>query len=572
MAFKNQIKNVNFDSAEDTKISTANDFEPIKEVKYIKNDNNEGSFNNFNWLIPLQSQGGNNPILDSISKDAIKNTFVEQQIIRLPSDTEPFQTFEKTYFSHIGVVLYKLNVDRSTGKLVADFAEAYTGSIFPSAGNDYIGDKINERSNLVRFYANNSIAETVLVDGNQVKYPLYIMPGETISFGLNSKEFEKTISFNDISKALDISFEKMGNPLSNVLDIICDAGLSTIAQFISVEKGGAGGDDDDQDVEGENIDFSSKSKTKPKFITSRDGNGNGDANKNKEFDINIIKYGDTFSDDNTSQWLTIVNKYKAFAESRRKDCVFITETPRHFSLIGNEKIADKEMNRGISELITDKINYISGINSSYGWGYAPWFKTADAFSGKTMWMPSSPYGAATYITTRRLFNVWDAPAGMTRGGISVSDLSFEPDLRTRDVLYSHNWNYALKYTNGGTVLEGQKTFQLRPSALDRINVRSLFLYIKRRVFEIAQYFIYEPNTGYTRQQFVDTVTPFLEGIKAAGGVYDYKLIADESINTSDVIDNQEFRVRILLKPTKTMEFILIELVATRTGANFEEIF
>jgi phage tail sheath protein FI len=187
-------------------------------------------------------------------------------------------------------------------------------------------------------------------------------------------------------------------------------------------------------------------------------------------------------------------------------------------------------------------------------------------------MPETTKAAAIYVRNDRLGNVWDAPAGLNRGIIyGVSDLSFNPKDKEADQLYTKSFNYAKQYPLDGFILEGQKTSQTKPSAFDRVNVRRLFLRLERAVYQAARYFVMEPNNTFTRQRLVDTIEPIFRNVKSQGGMYDYKIICDESNNTPEVIDANELRVSLLIKPVRVCEYLLIDFLATRTDANFEEL-
>ena len=211
-----------------------------------------------------------------------------------------------------------------------------------------------------------------------------------------------------------------------------------------------------------------------------------------------------------------------------------------------------------------------GLNTSYGAGYLDWFQIADEFSGDLFWCPPSIKAMGSYIYTDLNFNYWDAPAGLTRGIVAAVDVAFSPTPKQAGAIYEKNWNYAINYPTDGIVLEGQKTFQVRPSAFDRVNVRRLFLRLERAAYRVARYFVYEGNTAYTRQRLVDALDPYFKAAKVGGGLYDYRIRCDETINTPTVIDNNEMRVQIGIKPVKTAEFILIDFIALTTGGSFEE--
>lgn len=211
------------------------------------------------------------------------------------------------------------------------------------------------------------------------------------------------------------------------------------------------------------------------------------------------------------------------------------------------------------------------MNTNYGAGYLDWFQIADEFTGDLFWCPPSIKAMGVYINTDVNFEYWDAPAGLNRGVVAALDTAFSPTSKQAGSIYTKNWNYAINYPYDGIVLEGQKTFQVKPSAFDRVNVRRLFLRLERQTNKVARYFVYEGNTAYTRQRLIDTLDPIFYQAKVGGGLYDYKIICDESINTPNVIDNNELRVKIGLKPVKSAEFILVDFVALGTGSSWSEM-
>ena len=138
-------------------------------------------------------------------------------------------------------------------------------------------------------------------------------------------------------------------------------------------------------------------------------------------------------------------------------------------------------------------------------------------------------------------------------------------------MYEKNLNYAVNYPDDGIILEGQKTTQVKPSALDRVNVRRLMCRLERATAQVAKYFLYEGNTAYTRQRVVDAIEPYYKEAKLGGGLYDYKIVCDESNNTPTSIDRNELHISIGVKPVKAIEFIEIAFYIGSTGASWEEI-
>ena len=252
--------------------------------------------------------------------------------------------------------------------------------------------------------------------------------------------------------------------------------------------------------------------------------------------------------------------------------MFIADAPRPMVLQGEKKIVrPSKPTNSIDANILPRIKWITGLNTNYGAGYLDWFQVADEFSGDFFWCPPSIKAMGVYINTDLNFNYWDAPAGLNRGVVPAVDVAFSPTPKQAGSIYEKNWNYAINYPQDGIVLEGQKTFQVKPSAFDRVNVRRLFLRLERQTYKVARYFVYEGNTAYTRQRLIDMLDPIFKAAKVGGGVYDYKIICDESINTPTVIDNNELRVKIGIKPVKSAEFILIDFIALSTGGSFSEM-
>lgn len=558
MAIASEISNVNMDTTDEKEISTVvNVFEPLNEIEYIsaissyKNEKNETVFEqpetdssaiSSYWGIGANTYPKGNT-LNSISKMASQffpAVTYSSQVNAQVGDNGTFP-FDHSLFSYIGIVVFKVLVDRGSGCLTVEPIEAFAGSLLREArdlrtnASTFIENVVNTTSNYISIYVSESIAdqdadnEESLLSKEKL---LYATPSKGVILGLPPSSLEKEIAATTITDTMDKVFKSQSNILGTTIDVVVDAGLSTIYECV---KG-------------------TQLEAKELQILKQQGE-----------ELNNPKQG-------WSGWRNIVKELKQFCEGR-KDCTFVCDSPRFMTLRNQRKIVNpNDMSKTVADDILPKIKLISGINTSYGWGYTTWFKIGDAADGTAFWCPPSIFGAAAYIDTRTRWHTWDAPAGMTRGVVSVDDTSFEPDLNARNVIYSNGWNYALTdIQNGITTLEGQKTFQSYTSAFDRINVRSLFLDLERRVFKIARNYIYEPNTADTRQQFVDNITPIFSSTKAQGGCYDYKIICDETLNTPQVIDNNELRVRIGVQPTKTIEFILMEFVASRTGSDWSEL-
>jgi phage tail sheath protein FI len=167
---------------------------------------------------------------------------------------------------------------------------------------------------------------------------------------------------------------------------------------------------------------------------------------------------------------------------------------------------------------------------------------------------------------------WFSPAGQQRGVLNNAvKLAYNPDKSQRDELYSARVNPIITQNGIGTLLFGDKTALGYPSAFDRINVRRLFLTVEQALQRLADAQLFELNDEITRANFLNVVNPYLRDIEAKRGLYGYLVVCDETNNTPEIIDNNEFRADIYLKPTKSINYVTLTFVATRTGVSFDEV-
>lgn len=221
------------------------------------------------------------------------------------------------------------------------------------------------------------------------------------------------------------------------------------------------------------------------------------------------------------------------------------------------------------DAIANAINAAVGRNTSYGAMYYPWVQISDADLGRYVWLPPSVAVAGVIAFNDYVEHPWYAPAGLNRGGIDRATQAERKIVRAdRDALYRNNVNPIATFPREGMVIYGQKTLQKKRSALDRVNVRRLLIAAKKFIASASQYLLFEQNTQETRVKFLGIVEPFLEDIRRNQGLYDFKVIMDESNNTPDVIDRNELRGAIYLKPTRTVEYIILDFYVMPTGAVF----
>ncbi len=213
----------------------------------------------------------------------------------------------------------------------------------------------------------------------------------------------------------------------------------------------------------------------------------------------------------------------------------------------------------------------SAINSSYGALYWGWIRVFDQFSSNEMWIPPSGHIAAVFSRTARDAEQWFAPAGLRRGRLLTAlDVEYSPTQGERDLLYGSGnaVNAIVKFPQDGIVVWGQRTLQRTQSALDRVNVRMLLIFIKKNLTRLLRNYIFEPNDKILWKQVLATVEPFLADIQARRGLQAYRVIIDETNNTPERIDRNELWVSVFLKPTRTVEFVVLNLAVLRTGASF----
>lgn len=271
-------------------------------------------------------------------------------------------------------------------------------------------------------------------------------------------------------------------------------------------------------------------------------------------------------------YTTVFNVFDNFASNVRKDHMFISDPIRQLIVLGrNSKVlpqADKNWSQHVFSPLRHQFEL---TNTSYAAMYANWARVNDRYSNENVWIPSSGVVASEYAKTDRDRNVWWAPAGFTRGVLSVDDIVLTPNQKQRDDLYKFNLNPVTFFARDGIVIFGQKTLQKAPGVFDRVNVRRLFLQLEKQTKAVAKYYVFEPNTLYTRTRLVDDLRPYFEQAKNDQGLYDYLIVCDERNNTPDVIDANELVVDIYIKPVRVAEFILVNFRATRTSTNFAEL-
>lgn len=448
------------------------------------------------------------------------------------------------YQDHLSLGVFRIRRSTADSSLLSLAAtEKYLGSfdsnrkqVSPTGGiltTSFIEDKINEFSPTIKIVVNPSISKNFDWTANSTS-PTSRVTVENGAKGLfpigvyvpDSRAIESTKVIGNVPGKLNKVLRTIETVENSVVDVLIDGGLSTIYSVTEYAQTSSFNDE-------------------------------------------------TFVDSPSSvqlNWQSVINELVNFAQNTRKDCVTIIDPSRSIFVTGRDtKVIESDSKTFTQDIYNHLKSSVGTFESNYATTYGNWVKSADVFTGRNIWMPFSGYAAAVYARSDAAANAWSAPAGLTRGVFNVLDIAFNPNQKQRDRLYEISVNPVVFFTNEGYSIMGQKTVQTRPTAFDRINVRRLFLTLERAVQRSLKYFVFEPNTDFTRNRLKNTITPIFEYAKNTEGLYDYLIVCDERNNTPDAIDNNELIVDIYLKPVRTAEFILVNFIATRTGQNFQEL-
>ena len=232
-----------------------------------------------------------------------------------------------------------------------------------------------------------------------------------------------------------------------------------------------------------------------------------------------------------------------------------------------------EDSQGSSSPATDVLAWANGVSSS---SYAVIDSGAvyvyDKYNDTFRWIGAGGHLAGLCANSDNVADSWFSPAGVNRGQLlGVSKLAYNPVKADRDALYKARVNPIVSLPGQGTILFGDKTALSRPSAFDRINVRRLFITLEKAISVAAKAQLFEFNDEFTRAQFLNLVEPFLRDVKGRRGITDFKVICDATNNTSQVIDSNSFVADIFIKPARSINYITLNFVATRSGVEFSEI-
>jgi phage tail sheath protein FI len=270
------------------------------------------------------------------------------------------------------------------------------------------------------------------------------------------------------------------------------------------------------------------------------------------YDISLIPMGPVTN-------VGTVNAVIAIAETRRDAMVFVS--PPYADVVNTTNQATK---------ITDYRNSLT--SSSYAVIDSGWKYQYDRYNDKYRYVPLNGDIAGLAARTDYVADPWFSPAGYNRGVIkNVVKLAYSPSKTDRDTLYKKGVNPVVTFPGQGTLLFGDKTLLARPSAFDRINVRRLFIVLEKAIATASKFQLFEFNDAFTRAQFRNLIEPFLRDVQGRRGITDFRVICDETNNTAEIIDRNEFVADIFIKPARAINFIQLNFIATRSGVSFEEV-
>ena len=279
----------------------------------------------------------------------------------------------------------------------------------------------------------------------------------------------------------------------------------------------------------------------------------------EDIDVSLILQGKSRGASNTAQLANYL--IDNIAESR-KDCVVFISPDKD----------DVVNNVGKTE-VTDVVGFRNALTStSYAVMDSGYKYQYDKYNDVYRYIPLNGDIAGLAVRTDNVRDPWYSPAGFNRGQIkNIIKLAYNPAKADRDILYKSDVNPVCIFPGQGTVLFGDKTVLGKPSAFDRINVRRLFIVLEKAIATAAKFTLFEFNDDFTRAQFRNLVEPFLRDVQGRRGIYDFKVVCDETNNTGDVIDRNEFIGDIYVKPARSINFIQLNFVAVRTGVEFSEV-
>ena len=294
-----------------------------------------------------------------------------------------------------------------------------------------------------------------------------------------------------------------------------------------------------------------------------------------EIDVRILIGGASLFSNSSASDVATISAYMNNIAATRKDCIAILDVPYDYINSATDTVTYRSGT--FSAESEDQAGAAFTVNSSYSALYAPWVKINDSYSDQIILVPPSGYVASQIAYTDSVAYPWNAPAGDTRGVLNVLGVSKIYSSSDRDTLYQAGVNPIQLFRGAGVEIWGQKTLQKKTTALDRVNVRRLLIVLEKSITIALRQFLFEPNLPLTRFRIGGIINQYLAGLSAQGaftpqnGDSGFMLICNSQNNTPQVIDNNELRVDIFIRPVHCAEFIRLQTIVTTTGASFNEL-
>ena len=430
------------------------------------------------------------------------------------------------------------------GKFTIEILEAFNGSIYSdsidqaSQESNFIGEIINSNSAYISYYGrpikrpiDSEYAQertTILVTGME---PYKLSWYQADGIGLTKSIVPTTTEGVDYAGTiLKQAFDKVKNNIKYVFRDCYDFGLSSVVTGYDIKK----------------------------------ENTYNPINTVSPSQLPLVP---------AVQWQKIVRAFANFCQYKHKLSMFHADAPRQLVLNGNLSLIDDLRKNPEDVFKATTLQKLAIKNSTYMETNTQWYEIFNNFNYTKMWAPSSIFLAGNITRNDIQGNIWDAPAGHKYGVVSnVYRPAFNPSFEVQDALYLQCLNYGVAWPTGIITIEGQKTNYGEKSALNRINVRRLMIWMERYAQDQSAQFIYEPNNQITRDNYKAVLDLEYSRIKALGGITDYQVVCSaEANNPPAVVDDNEMRVTIKVIPTRTTEYILANFVICKTGTNLEEV-
>jgi len=563
--------------ADNTNLNPNTNFTAANNLYSIAQDNGLGAAATYT-TVPATRYAGSFQ-LSSVYTD--NSGSISQVIENIPQ--YDISVFGNGGFNDLGILsVFKVRTSpfgTNPYQLTYNLAEGYATSFYSNRTiqdvnggapqNDFVQNVVNNKSANISVLVNPNISNNTAwldANGNAVKsvriitqsiYSAtsslsggatgYFAADNLYPLGVYSPSLNTTTNkvIGNVTGKLQTALNLAANADVYNIDVVADAGLSTIAAYSPSAISNTGTYDDTL--------FNTAISNSISGLTVSNGTYQPDP---------VVQY-----------WSGITNQFIQLAGSIRKDCIFISDPLRGIFVQGtNFKTLNNKSLNFSSNIYWPLNNLYTPINTSYAAAYANWVSIIDQFTNNPVWMPFSAYAAAAYTNNDAVAYPWGAPAGLTRGAITgVTDIAINPQQSQRDLLYKASINPVVNFPNEGVSIYGQKTLLAVPSAFDRINVRRLFLFLEKSVLNTSKYFVFEPNTTFTQNRLVSTIKPVFELAKNTQGIYDYLIVCNSTNNTPSVVDDNSLVVDIYIKPVRTAEFILINFYCTKTSQDFNEL-